>query len=65
MEKIGRDLNGIILVDTFNDERNKNLMLVNQWKGQSNDAQLAEICPLLAMISVKKLPALEAMRKIR
>lgn len=41
MEKIGRDLNGIILVDTFNDERNKNLLLVNQWKGQSNDAQLA------------------------
>ena len=48
MDKIGRNVDRMILLDTIEDQHNKNLLHVNPWKGQHNDAQLAEICPLLA-----------------
>ena len=31
----------MVLIDTFNDTKNRNLMLVNSWKGEHGDAQLA------------------------
>lgn len=65
MEKIGRPMDRIIMLDTVEDESNKNLLLVNSWKGDHNNAQLAEICPMLAMIAVKEVATREAVRKIR
>ena len=41
MDKIGRKIESMVLVDTFNDIKNKNLLLVHAWKGEPNDAQLA------------------------
>lgn len=49
----------IIMLDTVEDESNKNLLLVNSWKGDHNNAQLAEICPMLAMIAVKEVATRE------
>ena len=65
MDKIGRNIDKMVLVDTIDDPKNKNLLLIHSWKGQQSDAQLAEICPLLAMIEVKKLPVLKSLKKIR
>ncbi len=33
MNKIGRDVDKLILVDTVNDQLNENLLLLNSWKG--------------------------------
>jgi hypothetical protein len=38
---------------------------VPPWKGMKNDTILAELCPLLAMITLKKIPAREAVKRIR
>jgi|JI7StandDraft_1071085.scaffolds.fasta_scaffold638946_1 hypothetical protein len=35
------------------------------WKGSKNDTVLAELCPLLAMIALKRVPAQSAVKKIR
>lgn len=35
------------------------------WKGSKNDMVLAELCPLLAMIALKKLDAAHAANKFR
>lgn len=58
MEKIGRKVERMIMVDTVEDAKNRNLLLVSSWKGEQGDAQLAEICPLLAVIPVKQLSTL-------
>jgi len=31
------------------------LLLIEGWRGNKNDARLAEIIPLLAMLAIKKL----------
>lgn len=53
MNRIGRDLDKLILIDSAEDSDNKNLIVVDSWKGDLSNAQLAEICPMLAMIAVK------------
>jgi hypothetical protein len=41
MEKIGRNLDKMVLIDTTEDEKNENLLLVHAWKGENSDARLA------------------------
>jgi len=65
LSKIGRLGDKIILIDTVEDDQNKHLMLISSWKGESNNVQLAEICPLLALIAVKKLSIAQSLQKIR
>ena len=55
----------MILLDTTDAVNNNSLLLVSNWKGETSDALLAQICPLLAMIAVKKLSAVQSLRKIR
>lgn len=43
----------------------ENCIHVPMWKGSKNDTILAELCPLLAMIALKKIPAQEAAAKVR
>lgn len=43
----------------------ENCIHVPVWKGNKNDTILAELCPLLAMIALKKIPAQEAVGKVR
>jgi len=38
---------------------------VPTWKGSKNDTVLAELCPLLAMIALKKVKAGDAVKKVR
>ena len=33
MDKIGRNIDKMVLVDTISDEKNRNLLLINSWKG--------------------------------
>ena len=40
-------------------------MLISNWKGEANNVQLAELCPLLALIAVKRLPTVQSLLKIR
>ena len=42
-----------------------NCIHVPVWKGSKNDTVLAELCPLLAMIALKRVQAPEAVRKVR
>lgn len=65
MYRIGRDLDKLILIDSAEDSDNKNLIVVDSWKGDLSNAQLAEICPMLAMIAVKGVSTRQAVRKIR
>lgn len=64
-ERIGRDASKLVLLDSLEDEGNRSLLVVSGWKGEESNVQLAEICPLLALIVVKKLDALAALHKIR
>jgi TFIIF-interacting CTD phosphatase-like protein len=41
VEKIGRNLDRVILLDTTESVKTDNLLLINGWKGESNDAVLA------------------------
>jgi hypothetical protein len=43
----------------------ENCIHVPMWKGSKNDTVLAELCPLLAMIALKRVPAQSAVKKIR
>ena len=63
--KMGRDPSKLILLDSVQDEANCNLLLVSGWKGEEDNLQLAEICPLLALVALKKLDTLVALQKIR
>lgn len=55
--KLGRVLQKTILIDTVEPPDHRNLLQISPWKGDTANAQLAEICPVLAMIAVKRLPA--------
>lgn len=35
------------------------------WKGSKNDNAMADLCPLLAMIVMKKIDCVEAVQKVR
>ena len=39
--------------------------MLSSWKGKKNDAELAEMVPVLAMIAVKKMNTEKAVRKIK
>lgn len=62
---IGRNLDKVIFLDSLQDKGNDNVIMVNKWKGESNDAILAEICPVLAHIALKRLSTLDSIRKIK
>lgn len=61
---LGRKLDHVVALDTIESEK-YNTIVINPWKGKKNDAELAEICPILAMIAVKKLKAQKAVRRIK
>lgn len=65
LTKIGRHTDKLILLDTQDDEHNPHLLLVSNWKGETSNVQLAELCPLLALIAVKRLPTVQSLLKIR
>ena len=65
MEKVGRPLDRMLLLDTSPDPLNKNLLRVEPWTGSQGDAQLAEICPLLAMIALRQLSVPDVLRQVR
>ena len=46
-------MNSILLIDTSNPQNHKNTIVINGWKGKRQDAELAELCPVLAMIALK------------
>lgn len=45
-------------------EDSSNTIVVPSWKGNRNDTTLAELCPILAAIALKKLNCQEATKKI-
>lgn len=68
LDRIGRDTNEMILLDNENNGGQgsyDNCIHVPSWKGNKNDTILAQLCPLLAMIALKKIPAPEAASKVR
>lgn len=68
MDRIGRNVDEMILLDNENTGGSaayENCIHIPVWKGSKNDTVLAELCPLLAMIALKKVPATEAVRKVR
>lgn len=65
LKRFGRNLNQTILIDCSSGYENQNTINIGAWKGKKNDAELAELCPLLAMIALKKLRVPEALKKYR
>ena len=68
IDRIGRSMDQMILLDNENGGGQgsfQNCIHVPAWKGSKNDTTLAELCPLLAMISLKRVPAQEAVTKVR
>ena len=57
-------MNSVVLIDTSLHSNPNNTIVVNQWKGKKSDAELAELCPILAMIALKKLPPQKAIKKL-
>lgn len=65
---MGRNQDEMILLDNENlggVGSLDNCIHVPTWKGVKNDTVLAQLCPLLALIALKKIPAREAVRKVR
>lgn len=61
-------MNEVLLLDNENGGGQgsfANCINVPSWKGSKNDTILAELCPLLAMISLKRVPVPEAVAKVR
>jgi hypothetical protein len=59
-------MNRIVLIDTvLHEKAKKNTIVLNPWKGKKHDAELAELCPLLAMIVLKKMNSIKAIKKIQ
>ena len=65
LSRLGRDVNKIIVIDTTKDMEDENTIVINPWKGRKNDAELAELCPILAMIAIKKLNPHKAIKKLQ
>ena len=65
VHKLGRDASKIVLLDTVDDKTCPNLLWIPGWRGESNDAVLAELCPLLAAIAVKLLDSPSSLAKIK
>ncbi len=42
-----------------------NTIVLSGWKGKKNDAELAQLCPLLALIALKKLNVQKAIKRIQ
>ena len=42
-----------------------NCIHIPSWRGNKNDTILAELCPLLAMIPIKRINAQSAVKKVR
>ena len=57
-------MNSVILIDTNSQNQSNNTIVVNPWKGKRNDAELAELCPVLAMIALKKMSPQTAIKKL-
>lgn len=53
------------MVDGSMEVEGKNTVFVHPWTGKKNDAELAELCPLLALIVLKKLNVQKAVKKIQ
>lgn len=62
---LGRDPDRIILLDTSKEPGNFNTIVVSPWKGKKNDAELAELCPILAVIALKKLNPGKSIKKLQ
>lgn len=61
-------MNETVLLDNENEGGAgsfENCIHVPVWKGSKNDTVLAELCPLLAMIALKRLSVPEAVKKVR
>ena len=46
-------------------EEINNMVVVPNWRGNKNDTTLAELCPILATIAMKRLDCVEATHKMR
>ena len=55
----------MILIDSSTSFENENVISISPWRGKKSDADLAEICPLLAMIALKKLKVPKTLKKYR
>ena len=54
------------MLDTvLESQSSNNTIVLSPWKGKRNDAELAELCPVLAMIALKKIPPQAAIKKIQ
>lgn len=62
---LGREMDKVILIDTSRDPESTNTIVVSSWKGKKNDAELAELCPILAMIALKKLNPQKSIKKLQ
>jgi TFIIF-interacting CTD phosphatase-like protein len=66
-ERIGRDLNKLIMLDSSNNTimgQSNNTIMIPAWRGNKNDTILAELCPILAAIAIKNLDCKQATMKI-
>lgn len=67
-DRIGRDLEQTVLLDNENAGGAgslENCIHVPAWRGNKNDTVLAELCPLLAMIALKRMSARQAVKRVR
>ena len=64
LSKIGRKLSNIVLIDTCTQIDKNNTIVLSEWKGKKNDAELAQLCPILALISMKKLNVQKAIKRM-
>lgn len=62
---LGRDMERVILIDTSREHNSTNTIVVSPWKGKKNDAELAELCPILAVIALKKLSPAKSIKKLQ
>ena len=65
INKLGRDTSKVVHLDTVDDKSSHNVLWIPGWRGESNDAVLAELCPLLAAIVVKCLDVRSSVAKIK
>lgn len=53
------------MLDTSSLGCKSNTITVSPWRGRKNDAELAELCPILAMIALKKIAPQTAIKKLQ
>lgn len=65
LTRLGRELDKVVMIDTNKDVEDLNTIVISPWKGKKNDAELAELCSILAMIAVKKLNPQKSIKKLQ